>query len=289
MSVSAGETCSWERLSMSLRLASTRPESRLATSSGRGSCDELPVVSTEEYFDNHTTVRPRRCRHRAAMSVDYGFDNCEAEPVAAGQSAPRSVNSLERLQHPVDRRGRYRSAAVGDRKHASTTPHLGHHFKPPTGSVVAYGVIHEIDEAFVFARSIPTYAATVAIWTLGEIGSNAVGPAMVADLAPSHLRGHYNGVYGAVWGGVCRCSFAWSRDAGPSWRELAVGWMRRAGDGSGCCRPCAGTGSRAAPVGAAERRLTAMSARGFQTRSIVPLRFAEMNEGTAVLSGLAMM
>jgi MFS family permease len=52
----------------------------------------------------------------------------------------------------------------------------------------------------LFARSIPAYAATVLVWTLGEIAFNAVGPALVADLAPAHLRGRYNGVFGTSFG-----------------------------------------------------------------------------------------
>jgi MFS family permease len=52
----------------------------------------------------------------------------------------------------------------------------------------------------LFARSIPAYAATVLVWTLGEIAFNAVGPALVADLAPIHLRGRYNGVFGTSFG-----------------------------------------------------------------------------------------
>lgn len=52
----------------------------------------------------------------------------------------------------------------------------------------------------LFARSIPAYAATVLVWTLGEIAFNAVGPALVADLAPAHLRGRYNGVFGTAFG-----------------------------------------------------------------------------------------
>jgi MFS family permease len=54
--------------------------------------------------------------------------------------------------------------------------------------------------ATLFARSVPAYAATVLIWTLGEIAFNAVGPALVADLAPAHLRGRYNGVFGTSFG-----------------------------------------------------------------------------------------
>lgn len=52
----------------------------------------------------------------------------------------------------------------------------------------------------LFARSVPEYAATVLVWTLGEIAFNAVGPALVADLAPVHLRGRYNGVFGTSFG-----------------------------------------------------------------------------------------
>ena len=52
----------------------------------------------------------------------------------------------------------------------------------------------------LFARSVPAYAITVLVWTLGEIAFNAVGPALVADLAPVHLRGRYNGVFGTSFG-----------------------------------------------------------------------------------------
>ena len=52
----------------------------------------------------------------------------------------------------------------------------------------------------LFAHSVPAYAATVLVWTLGEIAFNAVGPALVADLAPVHLRGRYNGVFGTSFG-----------------------------------------------------------------------------------------
>jgi MFS family permease len=51
-----------------------------------------------------------------------------------------------------------------------------------------------------FAHSIPAYAATVLVWTLGEIAFNAVGPTLVADIAPAHLRGRYAGVIGLAFG-----------------------------------------------------------------------------------------
>ena len=55
--------------------------------------------------------------------------------------------------------------------------------------------------ATAFASTVPAYALTVLVWTLGEIGFNAVGPALVADIAPPDQRGRYNGVLGLAWGG----------------------------------------------------------------------------------------
>ena len=42
------------------------------------------------------------------------------------------------------------------------------------------------------------YAGAVCIWTLGEIAMAAAGGAIVASLAPAHLRGRYLGLYGAA-------------------------------------------------------------------------------------------
>jgi MFS family permease len=52
-----------------------------------------------------------------------------------------------------------------------------------------------------FAHSLPAYAATVGVWTVGEIGFNAVGPTIVSTMAPDRLRGRYNGVIGLAYGG----------------------------------------------------------------------------------------
>jgi MFS family permease len=49
------------------------------------------------------------------------------------------------------------------------------------------------------ASSTLAYAGTVAVWTVGEIITASVGLALVADLAPAHLRGRYNGVWGLAW------------------------------------------------------------------------------------------
>jgi len=50
--------------------------------------------------------------------------------------------------------------------------------------------------ATAWAASVPAYAATVAVWTVGEVIGAAVGPSVVADLAPAALRGRYQGVFG---------------------------------------------------------------------------------------------
>jgi MFS family permease len=51
------------------------------------------------------------------------------------------------------------------------------------------------------AHSTAAYAATVSVWTMGEIAFNAVGPTIVNSIAPAHLRGRYNGLIGLAYGG----------------------------------------------------------------------------------------
>jgi MFS family permease len=43
-------------------------------------------------------------------------------------------------------------------------------------------------------------AATVLVWTLGEMVFSPVAGAYVADLSPEHLRGRYSGAWGLAWG-----------------------------------------------------------------------------------------
>jgi MFS family permease len=49
------------------------------------------------------------------------------------------------------------------------------------------------------AHSLAPLMATVAVWTLGEMIGAPVGYAYVADVAPEHLRGRYQGLYGLCW------------------------------------------------------------------------------------------
>ncbi|MGW1466607.1 MDR family MFS transporter [Streptomyces sp. NPDC002308] len=43
------------------------------------------------------------------------------------------------------------------------------------------------------------YAATVAVWTLGEVAVSSVNQAVIASLAPAPMRGRYYGLYGMTW------------------------------------------------------------------------------------------
>ncbi|MFN2517496.1 MAG: MDR family MFS transporter [Jatrophihabitantaceae bacterium] len=44
------------------------------------------------------------------------------------------------------------------------------------------------------------FAVTVAVWTVGEIGTAGSFQALIAALAPSHMRGRYAGALGLAWG-----------------------------------------------------------------------------------------
>jgi len=51
-----------------------------------------------------------------------------------------------------------------------------------------------------FGDTAVWFAITCLVWTLGEVLFMAVAPAVVADIAPAHLRGIYNGVWGMTLG-----------------------------------------------------------------------------------------
>ncbi|MEV5709338.1 MFS transporter [Actinoallomurus sp. NPDC052274] len=50
-----------------------------------------------------------------------------------------------------------------------------------------------------FAASAWAFAATVLVWTLGEVLFASVSTAIIADLSPAHLRGRYSGLYGTAF------------------------------------------------------------------------------------------
>ncbi|MET8976572.1 MFS transporter [Streptomyces sp. NPDC004539] len=54
--------------------------------------------------------------------------------------------------------------------------------------------------ATAWVSTTPGYAGAVVLWTVGEVLLTSIGAALVADLAPAHLRGRYNGWYGMAWG-----------------------------------------------------------------------------------------
>ena len=54
------------------------------------------------------------------------------------------------------------------------------------------------------AHTAPLYALGVIVWTVGEIGVLPISNALVADVAPPHIRGRYQGAYGLSFGlAVC--------------------------------------------------------------------------------------
>ncbi len=51
-----------------------------------------------------------------------------------------------------------------------------------------------------FAATLPFYALTVVVWTMGEVIGASVAPTIVSEIAPPALRGLYQGVWGSSWG-----------------------------------------------------------------------------------------
>jgi MFS family permease len=60
--------------------------------------------------------------------------------------------------------------------------------------------------ATAWASSVPAYAGTVAIWTVGEVIGAATGPTVVAGLSPAALRGRYQGVFGFSFAAAAMCA-----------------------------------------------------------------------------------
>ncbi|HEX2291867.1 MAG TPA: MFS transporter, partial [Gaiellaceae bacterium] len=71
-----------------------------------------------------------------------------------------------------------------------------------------------------WAESLAALAFTVVVWTIGEIVYAPMAATYVADIAPAHLRGRYQGAWGLTWGlafmlgpGIGAALFAWNGDA----------------------------------------------------------------------------
>jgi MFS family permease len=70
--------------------------------------------------------------------------------------------------------------------------------------------------------TLPLFMLAGVIWTLGEIGYEAVVPTIVADLAPAARRGSYQGCYQMAWG---LASFAGPALGGQVLQRLGEGWL----------------------------------------------------------------
>ena len=73
---------------------------------------------------------------------------------------------------------------------------------PVAQVIAASGLVIGIGMAVpLLGGSVGIFALSVTIWTIGEIGCTPMSSAVVARLAPSHLRGRYQGVYQFAWSG----------------------------------------------------------------------------------------
>jgi MFS family permease len=50
------------------------------------------------------------------------------------------------------------------------------------------------------ASTLPFYAVTVGVWTLGEVISASIAPTIVSEMSPVAMRGLYQGIWGSSWG-----------------------------------------------------------------------------------------
>ncbi len=73
---------------------------------------------------------------------------------------------------------------------------------PAAQVIAASGLVLGIGMAVpLFGGTVDIFALSVTIWTVGEIGNTPIASALVAQLAPAHLRGRYQGVYQIAWSG----------------------------------------------------------------------------------------
>lgn len=72
----------------------------------------------------------------------------------------------------------------------------------PTGHVLAAAtlIVGAGYGGYALCHAPWHYALATVIWTLGEIAYLPIASALVAELAPAHLRGRYQGGYNLAWG-----------------------------------------------------------------------------------------
>ena len=78
-----------------------------------------------------------------------------------------------------------------------------------------------------FARTVPALAATVVIWTLGEMISSPVAGAYAVQLAPEKYRGRYLGLFMTMWSlgmiiGPPAGTFVFARNPALVWAACGV-------------------------------------------------------------------
>jgi MFS family permease len=72
---------------------------------------------------------------------------------------------------------------------------------PPRSVIAAGSLLEGIGfGATALAVSAPALAATVVVWTFGEIVTAPVAAAYVADISPAHMRGRYAGAFSMTFG-----------------------------------------------------------------------------------------
>ena len=73
------------------------------------------------------------------------------------------------------------------------------HLRPQPVIAVGYLLVGVGFALTGVSRTLPTLAATVVIWTLGEMISSPMTSAYVAEIAPEQYRGRYMGMWVLAW------------------------------------------------------------------------------------------
>ena len=97
-----------------------------------------------------------------------------------------------------------------------------------------------------WGHGVAWYGFTVVVWTLAELLYSPVCPALVADLAPTSLRGSYQGTWLMAWGAsICLA---------PTLGSLVLGRLGSHALWGGCFAVCVGAAALHLAIGPARRR-----------------------------------